>query len=64
MASNPPDISHAGEFITRMDIKDILDCQRGANEVATAGVDDALGLSGRTRGLKRDKRQAESVLMI
>jgi hypothetical protein len=51
VASDPTDIGHAGELVLGVDIKDILDGQGSAEEVTTSGVDDTLGLAGRTRRL-------------
>lgn len=51
MAGNPADVGHAGEAVFRVDVEDVLDGESGAQEVASGGVDDALGLSSGTGSL-------------
>ena len=41
MASDPTDISHASEPIVGVDVKDILDSEGDAEEVATGGMNRA-----------------------
>ena len=53
VTGDPTDIGHAGELVIGMDVKDILDGQCCAKEVATSSVDDTLGLASRARGLPR-----------
>ena len=53
MAGDPTNVGHAGEFIVGVYIEDVFDGQGGAEEVSAGGVDDALGLSGRTGCLEK-----------
>jgi hypothetical protein len=52
VACDPANISHAGEFVVGVYIEDIFYSQGGAQEVSSGSVDDTLGLSGGTRGLR------------
>ena len=51
MPGDPADVGHAGELVLRVHVKDVLDGERGAEEVPAGGVHDALGLARRARGL-------------
>ena len=53
---DPPDIGHAREFVVRVDVENVLDGERGAEEVSTCGVHDALGFSGRSGCVKDEQR--------
>jgi hypothetical protein len=46
MPRNPPDVRHAREAVTLVYVEDVLDGERGAEEVSARGVHDALGLAG------------------
>lgn len=46
MASDPTNVSHAGEAVILVDIEDVFDGESGAEEVPASGVYDTLGLSG------------------
>ena len=48
MTGDPADVGHAGEAVIWVDVEDVLDGESGAQEVATGGVDDALGLASRS----------------
>lgn len=52
MSGNPSDIGHTGESVIRVSVKDVLEGKGGAEEVTTGAVDDTLGLTGGTRGLR------------
>ena len=51
VSSDPADISHASEAIVGVDIEDVLERHRSREEVASGGVNNSLGLSGRSRCL-------------
>lgn len=51
MASDPAEISHAAELVVGVDVEDVLDGHSSAEEEATDGVHDPLGLASRSRGL-------------
>jgi hypothetical protein len=55
MPRNPPDVRHAREAVTLVYVEDVLDGERGAEEVSARGVHDALGLPGRAGGLEKYK---------
>jgi hypothetical protein len=50
---DPTHISHAGELVIRMNIEYIFDGQGSTQKISSCGVNHTLGLSGRSRGLKR-----------
>jgi hypothetical protein len=52
MTGNPSDIGHACKLVFRVNVEDVLDGEQSTEKVATGGVDDTLGLSGRTRSLE------------
>ena len=52
MTGDPANVGHARKLVVWVHIEDVLDGERGAQEVATSGVDDALGLTRRARGLE------------
>lgn len=52
--NSPADVGHAREFVSGVDIEDVFDCESGAEQVTTGGVDDTLRLAGRARGLWRE----------
>lgn len=52
VASDPTNVGHAGEAVFRMNVEDVLDGESGAQEVASGGVDDALGLASGTGSLE------------
>ena len=52
VACDPPDVGHAGELVVWVHIEDVLDGQRGTQQVATSGMNDTLGLTGGTRRLE------------
>lgn len=45
---DPADISHACEFVIRVDIKDIFDSEGCAKKISSCGVDDTLWFAGRS----------------
>jgi hypothetical protein len=51
MTSNPTDVGHASKSVSGVYIEDKLDCQCGTKQVATSGMDEALGLASRPRSL-------------
>ena len=46
MPSDPANVGHASELVIGVNVKDVLDGQSSAKEVATSGVHDTLGLTG------------------
>ncbi len=52
MSRHPADIGGAPEDIVVMDIENNLMGKRNLQQVATCGMKNALGLTGRTRGVK------------
>jgi hypothetical protein len=52
MAGNPTNISHAGELVVGVYVKDVLDSQSGAEEVSTSSMNDTLRLAGGARSLR------------
>lgn len=56
MSRDPPDIGHACEFVVGVDVENVLDGERGAEEVTTSGVHDALGFSSRSGCVKDEER--------
>ena len=52
MTSDPAKVSHTTELVVRVHVEDVLDGQRGTEEVTAGGVYDTLGLAGRPRSLK------------
>ena len=51
VSGDPPYVGHASETIVGVDIENVLDRQRSREEVASGGVHDSFGLSGRSRCL-------------
>lgn len=55
MAGDPTDVTTAEVAIAIVNVKDVLARQCGANEVSGGGVHDTLGLSSRTRCVKKEE---------
>jgi hypothetical protein len=51
VAGDPSDVGHAGELVLGVNIEDELDGKSSAEEVATGGVQNTLGLASRAGGL-------------
>ena len=56
MASDPANVSHAGELVVWVDIEDVFDGQGSTEEVSSGGMDDALGLASRSGGLRSENQ--------
>lgn len=46
VTSDPSDVGHTSETISRVDIKDIFDGQSRTKEISTSGVYEPLGFAG------------------
>lgn len=51
VSGDPADVSHASEAVVGVDIENVLERERSREEVASGGVHDSFGLSGRSRCL-------------
>jgi hypothetical protein len=63
---DPTNVSHTGEPVIRMDVKDILDGHGRREKVSSSGMDNSLGFSGGSRRLQgdasiKDKKQKPSI---
>lgn len=56
VASDPTDITTAEVTVTVVNVKDVLAGQGSAEQVAGSGVQDTLGLAGRTGGVEEEER--------
>lgn len=55
VTSDPSDVGHAGELVSRVDVEDVLDRESSSEQVTSSGVDDSLGLSSASRGVKDEQ---------
>ena len=51
MTRDPTDIGHAGELVIWMKIEYVFHSQSSTQKISSCGMNHALGLSGRSRGL-------------
>lgn len=55
VAGDPTNVGHAGEFVIVVDVKDVFEGERSAEEVTTCSVHNALGFSGRSGGIEDEE---------
>lgn len=60
VTGDPSDIGHTGEFVLRVNVKDVLDRQKSAQQVSTSGVDDTLWLAGGSRRLMAHQEYSDT----
>ena len=51
MSRDPPNIGHATELVTGMDVKNVFDGESGAEEIPSGRVNDTFGFTSGSRGL-------------
>jgi len=56
MSGNPADVSHAGENIWRLKIKNMLDCHLSVKKIAGRSMNKPLWLASRARSIKQKER--------